>query len=487
MADDCSNFDSEFVPVSECIPPLRVCVDNETFEDCTLLRVEGENLHGILLQIVQALSDLDLIISKASISADGGWFMNVFHVTDHHGHKLRDPSFIRYMQRSLDGDQEGNGSCDIAQPKICRDNKVNVEHFTSDCIALEISSVDCPGIFSEVTTVLFKLSCMVDTGEVWTHNGCAACIFYLKDRDTGRSISDRARLSCLLKNISTVVEAHHLPDKLWGVRLRPAAYRIHTERRLHQLMHEQMDYQVTPPPSHAKEDLSMLAISVVEASKRRFAGDYKGKQVAWSLERDYFVVTVRSRDTPKLMFDAMCTLTDLNYDVLRGSVSSNGRWAIQEYSVRRFDGCGMLNEVERQSLVRSLKAAIERRQPHGLRMEMRTLDRPDLLLDVSKVFQQNGLSINKAEFAKQKDMAVGTFYITDASSSSNVNAIDQQKLEAIHKAIGDGTFVEKKNDCECNTKSPAHKRWSLCSMICSFGGAIWSHIKRLFSIFPRFR
>ncbi|PKU72781.1 hypothetical protein MA16_Dca026564 [Dendrobium catenatum] len=77
---------------------------------------------------------------------------------------------------------------------------------------------------------------MMDTSEVWTHNGCAACTLNIKDRDTGRSISDRVLLSFLLKNISTVLEAHHLPDKLWGLRLCHAAYRIHTERRLHQLM-----------------------------------------------------------------------------------------------------------------------------------------------------------------------------------------------------------------------------------------------------------
>ncbi|KAI0524935.1 hypothetical protein KFK09_004325 [Dendrobium nobile] len=252
-------------------------------------------------------------------------------------------------------------------------------------------------------------------------------------------------------------------------------------------MQEQMDYQVTHPPLHANVDLSMLAISVVEARKRRFGGDYKGKELAWSLERDYFVVTVRSMDTPKLMFDAMCSLTDLNFEVLRGSVNSNGQWTIQKYSVRRIDGCKTLNEMEKESLVRSLKAAIERRQSHGLRMDIRTLDRPDLLLNMSKLFQQNGLSINKAEFAKQKELAVGTFYITDASSSSNVNVIDEQKLDAMHKKIGDGVFFENKNDCDCNTISPTHKRKSFFSMICSFGDAIWSHIKRLFRIFPRFR
>ncbi|KAI0498800.1 hypothetical protein KFK09_019693 [Dendrobium nobile] len=327
------------------------------------------------------------------------------------------------MQRSLDGDQEGNGSYDTAQLKLCRDNKVNVEHITSDCVALKISFVDCPGIFSEVTAVLFELSCMMDTGEVWTHNGCAAIILYIKDRDTGWSISDRARLSCLLKHISTVLEAHHLPYKLWGVRLRQEAYRIHTERRLHQLMQEQMDYQVTPPPLHAQEDLSMLAISVVEESKR-FGGDYKGKEVVWSHERDYFV----------------------------------------KYNVRWLDGCGTLNELERQSIVRSLKAVFERRRSHGLRMEMCTFDRPDLLSDMSKVFQQNNISINKAEFAKQKEMGVGTFYITNASSSSNVDAIDQRKLEAINKEIEVGIFLEKKNDSECNIVSPVHRRWCLYSI-----------------------
>ncbi|KAI0524465.1 hypothetical protein KFK09_003835 [Dendrobium nobile] len=333
------------------------------------MHVEAENGHGILLQIVQALSDLDLIISNATISVDSGWFMNVFQVTDHHGHKLRDPNFARYMQRSLDGDQEGNGSYNIAQLKIYRHKNVNIENFTSDCIALEISCVDCPDIFSKVTGMLFVHSFMMDTGEVWTHNGCTAGILYIKDRDTSRTISDRTCLSCLLKNITTVVGAHYLPDKLWGVRLHHAAYRIHMERRLHQLMIEQMDYdQVTPPPLHAQKDLSILAISVVEASKR-FGGDYKGKEVMWSFERDYFV---------------------------------------------------------------------------GLRLEMNTLDQPNLLLGVSKVFQQNDLSINKAEFTKEKDLALSTFYITDASSSSNADAIDQQKLEALHKEIGDGIFLERR-------------------------------------------
>lgn len=34
------------------------------------------NKNGILLEVVQVLSDLDLTILKAYITSDGGWFMD---------------------------------------------------------------------------------------------------------------------------------------------------------------------------------------------------------------------------------------------------------------------------------------------------------------------------------------------------------------------------------------------------------------------------
>lgn len=42
------------------------------------------NKPGILLEVVQVLTDLDLTITKAYISSDGGWFMdgnNVLHIS----------------------------------------------------------------------------------------------------------------------------------------------------------------------------------------------------------------------------------------------------------------------------------------------------------------------------------------------------------------------------------------------------------------------
>lgn len=54
----------------------RVVVDNETREDCSLVKVDSVNRDGVLLEMVQLLTDLDLVIYKSYISSDGGWLMD---------------------------------------------------------------------------------------------------------------------------------------------------------------------------------------------------------------------------------------------------------------------------------------------------------------------------------------------------------------------------------------------------------------------------
>lgn len=40
------------------------------------MKVDSANKQGILLEVVQVLTDLNLIITKAYICSDGGWFMD---------------------------------------------------------------------------------------------------------------------------------------------------------------------------------------------------------------------------------------------------------------------------------------------------------------------------------------------------------------------------------------------------------------------------
>jgi hypothetical protein len=89
------------------------------------------NKNGILLEVLQVLSDLDLHIFKAYITSDGGWFMDgkikikmmppspvvisaaahlvqrpmtilldaVFHVVDKQGQKITDDKTIKYIEK----------------------------------------------------------------------------------------------------------------------------------------------------------------------------------------------------------------------------------------------------------------------------------------------------------------------------------------------------------------------------------------------------
>ncbi|KAH0874580.1 hypothetical protein HID58_071942 [Brassica napus] len=69
------------------------------------------------------------------------------------------------------------------------------------------------------------------------------------------------------------------------------------------------------------------------------------------LDKDYSVFTVRCKDRPKLLFDTVCTLTDMQYVVFHGSVDTEGTEAYQEYYVRHIDGSPVKSETAKQNLL----------------------------------------------------------------------------------------------------------------------------------------
>lgn len=54
----------------------RVVIDNAVCSTATVVKVDSARRHGILLDAVQILTDLNLSIKKAYISSDGKWFMD---------------------------------------------------------------------------------------------------------------------------------------------------------------------------------------------------------------------------------------------------------------------------------------------------------------------------------------------------------------------------------------------------------------------------
>lgn len=67
---------AEYEEASLKANPPRVIFDNTSDPHCTVIKVDSANRHGCLLELVQLLTDLDLFISKAIISSDGGWFVD---------------------------------------------------------------------------------------------------------------------------------------------------------------------------------------------------------------------------------------------------------------------------------------------------------------------------------------------------------------------------------------------------------------------------
>ncbi|KAJ4963460.1 hypothetical protein NE237_023399 [Protea cynaroides] len=432
-------FDPDFDSLIERMYPPRVCIDNDTRQDCTLVKVDSANKNGILLEMVQVLTELDLLISKSYISSDGGWFMDVFHVTDQLGHKLTDQSLIRYIQQALGAERRGGKASQVETclGRIVRAKPVSSTEYT----AIEITTMDRPGLLSEISAVLANLGCHVVSAVAWTHNCSAACILYVGDEvNGGGPIADPERVSQVEKQLDNVVGASACQLQQLGetrpVRLAsPVGGRTQMERRLHQLM-SALD----------GGDYDSWCDGMTSSSKDECRGTVRGRTTEVSVdiescnEKGYLVLSVRSRDRPNLLFDTVCSLTDMKYVVFHANVSSKASLAVQEYYIRHLDGCTMDTETEKRRVTQCLVAAIERRAFHGLRLAICTRNRGGLLSEITRVFREHGLSVTRAEIGTRGERVIGYFHVTDVYG----NDVDSKTVELVRREIG-GAIVEVQN------------------------------------------
>ncbi|KAJ1296712.1 hypothetical protein BS78_01G323300 [Paspalum vaginatum] len=400
--------DDEYQKFIQKMNPPRVTIDNTSCPNATVIHVDSANKYGILLEVVQVLTDLKLIVKKAYISSDGGWFMDVFNVTNQSGQKIMDESGLEgikdYIYKSI-----GPDSCFLPSRRA-------IVEPSSDYTLIELTGTDRPGLLSEVSAVLTNLECNVVNAEVWTHNKRAAAVIQVTDRKSGLAISDAERLGRIKERLSNVFKGRSRDAKT-----AVALGITHTERRLHQMMLEDRDYE-----RYDRDWANANSTETVSV-------------VNW-LQKDYSVVTIRCKDRPKLLFDTVCTLTDMQYVVFHGSVDTEGPQAYQEYYIRHIDGSPVNSEAERKRIIQCLEAAIERRVYEGLKLELSTGDRVGLLSDVTRIFRENGLTVTRAEVSTRGDKAINTFYVRDAAGRSSV---ELKTLEAIRQEIGQAVLQVK--------------------------------------------
>ncbi|GAV70365.1 ACT domain-containing protein [Cephalotus follicularis] len=371
----------------------RVVIDNAVCPTATVVKVDSARKHGILLEAIQVLTDLNLSIKKAYISSDGRWFMDVFHVTDLNGNKLTDESVINYIEQSLGTIHYGRTNC------------------YDGLTALELTGTDRVGLLSEVFAVLADLQCNVVEAKVWTHNGRIASLIYVKDCNSGSPIEDSQQIDRIEARLRNVLKGD---NDIRSAKMTVSMAVKHTERRLHQMMFADRDYERKPilRPS-ADRDSPIVTVQ------------------NWA-ERGYSVVNVQCKDRTRLLFDVVCTLTDMEYIVFHATIYTVGDTACLEFYIRHTDGTPISSEPERQRVIHCLQAAVERRVSEGVRLELCTVDRQCLLADVTRTFRENGLNVTRAEISTTGDMALNVFYVTDAIG----NPADPKLIDSVRQKIG---------------------------------------------------
>ncbi|KAL3651915.1 hypothetical protein CASFOL_004917 [Castilleja foliolosa] len=375
-------MDGEFAKLFRRVNPPRVKIDNDSREDAT---VDSVNKNGILLHVVQVLTDLKLVIKKAYISSDGGWFMDVFNVIDRDGEKIKDQKLVNYIKERLESDDD-----DLVPPLKGVVGLMPSEEHT--CI--ELTGTDRPGLLSEVCAVLADLRCNVINAEVWTHNTRAAAVVHMKDDITGSAIEDKNRLSLINGLLCSVLKGNNDLNTAKMMLSPPGV--THRERILHQIMFADRDY---------------------DKVKGSGGGDVLAKSsrphviVADCIEKGYTVITMRSNDRPKLLFDT-------------------------EYYIRHVDGVPISSEAERERVMQCLEAAIQRRGSEGLELDLCAEDRVGLLSDITRVFRENSLCIKRAEISTKSGKVRDTFYVSDVTGGP----VDPKTVDSICRQIGDGAL-----------------------------------------------
>ncbi|CAH9075626.1 unnamed protein product [Cuscuta epithymum] len=414
-------FDPEYETLSIRINPPRVSVDNISCEDCTVVKVDSVNKPGILLDVVQVLSDLDLIIIKAYISSDGRWFMDVFHVTDQHGNKVTDGNTICCIEKQALGPM--GYTSDVLRTWPGKNAGVN--SLVGDYTAIELTGRDRPGLLSEISAVLANLRFNVVAAEAWTHNQRVACVLYVNDN---KAMDDPSRLCVIEEKLRNIFRGPCEADDTNAAHSCVSMGKTHVDRRLHQMFFADRDYEtctcvddVTPDSPSSKPNI----------------------MIDHCVEKDYSVVNVRCKDRSKLMFDIVCTLTDMNYVVFHAAISSDGLYASQEYYIRHTDGCSLVTDREKETIIKCLEAAIQRRVSEGLRLELSAKDRVGLLSDVTRVLRENGLVVTRAGVSTVGEQGVEVFYVRDSYDGNS--PVDMMVIvERLRKEFGQRMMLNVK-------------------------------------------
>lgn len=190
-------------------------------------------------------------------------------------------------------------------------------HSIGDYTAIELTGKDRPGLLSEISAVLAGLQINVVAAEVWTHNGRIACVLYVNDDITSCAVENPKKLSVVEDQLRNILRGCETSDNDGEKKVARTSFSMgftHIDRRLHQMLFADKDYETCSLASNSDccptSPKPTITIDRCE-------------------EKGYSVVSIRCKDRSKLLFDIVCTLTDMQYVVFHAAISSDGPNALQ--------------------------------------------------------------------------------------------------------------------------------------------------------------
>ncbi|RWV87613.1 hypothetical protein GW17_00050371 [Ensete ventricosum] len=253
----------------------------------------------------------------------------------------------------------------------------------------------------------------------------------VSDKGTGSAIADLEKLSRIKKLLYNVLKGS---NKSREARTAVSMGATHTERRLHQMMFDDRDYE------RSSEDNGNVCHRP------------KVTVLNW-FDKDYSMVTIRCKDRPKLLFDTVCTLTDMQYVVFHGNVDAEGPEAYQGFL---YHASALITSndpfVSYFKCQHRLSLMYGTNGCQGLKLELCTSDRMGLLSDVTRIFRENGLTVTRAEVTTKGGRVFNIFYVRDAAG----NSVDPKTIDDIRAEIGQ-TVLQVKGHSD-HLKSPQESR-----------------------------
>ncbi|GLC45665.1 hypothetical protein PLESTM_001763700 [Pleodorina starrii] len=195
------------------IHPPNVVIDNDTYDDMTVITIDSANRPGTLIEVVQCLTELGLSIRCARISSDGGWFVDEFFVTESPKGKLLDARKIDIIRKVLSVETDNTTSF--------KDKDM--------CTVFELAGRDRHGLLAAVLQLLVVNGCEVLSAAVWTFHDRVALVISATER--GAPVVDPVKLDRLEQILYDMLGSGDAVVNSELVR-----GEVHHERRLHHLL-----------------------------------------------------------------------------------------------------------------------------------------------------------------------------------------------------------------------------------------------------------